>query len=277
MTALEKGEPPAVIALLSDKSLAEGEELVRTWEKMPPGSVFRDCDQCPEMVVVPSGRFRMGDMNGDGQSDELPVHGVTIAYPFAVGKYEVTFAEWDACVADGGCTNRPDDQGTGRGSRPVLILSWLDTQEYVRWLSRVTGKSYRLLSEAEWEYVARAGSTTKYHWGDYLGTNKANCHLCGSQWDNTITAPVGSFEPNAFGLFDTAGNLFEWVEDCWNDSYRGAPADGSTWTSGDCSERVLRGGAWAVGKFNVRSSDRLSQSVGKAAGWYGFRVARTLF
>ena len=179
-TALEKGGSPAVIALLAGKTWAEGEEMIRTWqEKRTPGYVFHDCDQCPEMVVVPEGRFRMGDLAGDGGSDEKPVHDVTIASSFAVGKYEVTFAEWDACVAGGGCTHWPADEGWGRGTRPVLNVSWDDTQAYVRWLSRETGKPYRLLSEAEWEYVARAGSTTKYQWGDDVGTNKANCDGCG--------------------------------------------------------------------------------------------------
>ena len=150
--ALEQGEPPAVIALLAGKTFEEAEEVVRALrEGRFPGSIFRDCDQCPEMVVVPPGRFRMGDLNGDGRNDERPVHDVTIAYPFAGGKYAVTFAEWDACVAAGGCTHQPDDESAGRGSRPVINVSWKDAQEYVRWLARKTGKPYRLLSEAEWE------------------------------------------------------------------------------------------------------------------------------
>ena len=212
--AAQEGEPPAVIALPADRTFAEGKERVRTLRESPPGSTFRDCDQCPEMVVIPEGRFRMGDLNGVGDDDEKPVHDVTIASPFAVGKYEVTFAEWDACVAGGGCTHRPADRGWGRGTRPVIDVSWDDTQAYVRWLSRATGKPYRLLSEAEWEYVARAGSTTKYQLGDDVGTNKANCVGCGSQWDAKSTAPVGSFAANAFGLFDTTGNVQEWVADC---------------------------------------------------------------
>ena len=232
-SALKKGEPPAIVALLAGKTFVEGEELVREWQaRSQPGVIFRDCDQCPQMVVVPAGRFRMGDVSGAGASDEKPVHDVILAAPFAVGKYEVTFAEWDACVAAGGCKHRPEDEGWGRGSRPVIDVSWEDTQQYVGWLSRETGKPYRLLSEAEWEYVARAGTTTKYPWGDDIGTNRANCAGCGSQWDNKMTAPVESFEANAFGLFDTAGNVWEWVEDCWNGSYRGAPNDGSAWTSG---------------------------------------------
>ena len=277
--AFEKGEPPAVIALLAGKTLAEGdelEELVQALRARQPGRIFRDCDQCPEMVVVPAGRFRMGDLSGGGNSDERPVHDVTIAAPFAVGRYEVTLAEWDACVAAGGCTHRPDDEGWGLGTRPAINVSWDDAQEYVRWLSRETGKSYRLLSEAEWEYVARAGSATKYPWGDDVGTNKANCDGCGSQWDNKRTAPVGSFKPNAFGLFDTAGNVWEWVEDCQNDTYSGAPANGSAWTSGNCHSRVLRGGSWYNYPGVIRSAYRIRFDTGNRGNLLGFRVARTL-
>ena len=275
--ALEKGAPPAVIALLAGKTWAEGEKLVQTLREDPLGSVFRDCGQCPEMVVVPPGRFRMSDLTGAGGSSERPVHDVTIAAPFAVGRYEVTFAEWDACVAGGGCTHRPgDEEGWGRGTRPVIKVSWDDAQEYVRWLSRETDKPYRLLSEAEWEYAARAGSTTKYHWGNDVGTNKANCDGCGSQWDDKRTALVGSFEPNAFGLFDTAGNVWEWVEDCWNGTYSGAPADGSAWTSGNCDARVLRGGSWYYDPRRIRSADRSTSGSGGRGNLFGFRVARTL-
>ena len=241
----------------------------------PAGTTGRECDACPEMVVVPGGRFRMGDLSGDGWSDERPVRDVTVS-PFAAGKYEVTFAEWDACVAGGGCTHRPADEGWGRGTRPVIHVSWDDIQAYVRWLSRETGNPYRLLSEAEWEYVARAGSTTKYHWGNNVGTNKANCDGCGSQWDDKSTAPVGSFEPNAFGLFDTAGNVYEWVADCWHDSYQGAPNDGSVWAGGNCDRRVWRGGSWSDLPGGSRSAFRSGVDSRNRSGVNGFRVARTL-
>ena len=278
-TAFEKREQPAVIALLAGRTLGEGvepEELVRTLLKRKPGEIFRDCEQCPEMVVVPGGRFRIGDLSGDSLSGGKPVHEVTIAEPFAVGRYEVTLAEWDACVVAGGCAYRPGDLGWGRGSRPVITVSWDDAQEYVRWLSRETGKTYRLLSEAEWEYAARAGSTTKYPWGDNLGNNKAHCRACGSQWDVKRTAPVGSFKPNAFGLFDTVGNVWEWVADCENDSYEGAPADGSAWMSGACKKRVLRGGSWNYNPRIIRSAIRFGDDSGLRFIIYGFRVARTL-
>ena len=280
--------------LPAGKTWAEGEQLAQTLREHPPGTVFRDCPECPEMVVVPPGRFRMGDLNGRGAIDESPVHDVTIACPFAVGKYEVTFAEWDACVAAGGCTHRPYYWRWGRDARPVRDVSWKDTQEYVAWLSRETGKSYRLLSEAEWEYVARAETTTEYWWGNEADHNYANYgkderdvnyetdvidlrQAAGKdRWLGT--APVGSFEPNAFGLFDTAGNVSEWVEDCDHDSYAGAPNDGSAWTSGACENRVWRGGSWQSSPRYLRSATRdgiMSGFPGNDDN-IGFRIARTL-
>ena len=190
------------------------------------GQTFRDAlrsgGEGSEMVVVPAGAFRMGCVSGQGcAGDEYPVHRVTISAPFAVGVREVTFAEWDARVVVGGCEgHRPDDEGWGR--RPVVNVSWKDAQAYVAWLTRESGTPYRLLSEAEWEYVARAGSETAYSWGEGIGRNRANCDGCGSRWDNEQTAPVGSFQANAFGLYDMHGNVWERVEDCWNDSYAGA-------------------------------------------------------
>ena len=272
VTALEKGEPPAVIALVAGKTWSEGEDLGRILQ----GSLFRECAQCPEMVVVPANRFRMA-------VGYRGAHDVTIASPFTVGKYEVTFAEWDACVADGGCTHRPNDKGWGRGTRPVITVSWEDAQEYVRWLTRETGKTYRLLSEAEWEYVARAGTTTEYWWGNEADHTHANygkdecCDGVAVGKDRWVkTAPVGSFEPNAFGLFDTAGNVFEWVEDCWNESTQEAPTDGTAWTNGDCSKRVQRGGSWYTDMRFLPAAIRGSKGTGKRSSHVGFRVARTL-
>ena len=191
---------------------------------------------------MPSVSFMMGSHIGDGFNDERPRHRVRIDYRIAVGVYEVTFAEWDACANAGGCGGYvPDDRGWGRGNRPVINVSWDDAQSYVRWLSRRTDKTYRLLSEAEWEYVARAGTTTQYHWGDEIGHNRANCDGCGSRWDDEKTAPAGSFSANKWGLQDVHGNVWEWVEDCWNVSYAGAPADGSAWGAGCLREsRVAR-------------------------------------
>ena len=242
------------------------------------GTVFRDCPNCPEMVVVPAGNFMMGSSPSEERraDDEGPVHRVAFASPFAVGVHEVTFAEWDACVSAGGCGGyRPDDVGWGRGSRPVVNVSWDDAQSYVGWLSRSTGEDYRLLSESEWEYVARAGTSTRYWWGNDIGRGRANCGGCGSRWDDKSTAPVGSFAANAFGLHDVHGNVWEWTGDCWNESYDGAPGDGSAWKGGDCSRRVIRGGSWDSLPRNFRSASRNRGGTGFWVFGGGFRVART--
>lgn len=256
-------------------------------EGFQPGRVFRDCDGCPEMVVVPAGSFTMGSpATEEGRSeDEGPQREVTIGNAFAVGKHEVTFAEWEACVAGGGCTSNrsPSDQGWGKGTRPVINVSWHDAHEYVLWLSVKTGKTYRLLSEAEWEYAARAGTTTAYPWGtaashDFANYGKDEC--CGGlaqgldQWVNS--APVGSFPANRFGLHDMHGNVWEWVEDCWNEGYSGAPADGLARTAAECGRRVVRGGSWFNLPRAMRSADRSNFGTGERTDYFGFRLARTL-
>ncbi len=244
-----------------------------------PGEVFQDCATCPELVVVPAGSYLMGSPSHeeDRNANEGPVHRVTITEPFAVGVYEVTFAEWDACVAAGGCNGyRPDDGGWGRGRRPVINVSWEDARGYVRWLSEQTGQEYRLLSEAEWEYVARVGTTTKYHWGDTIGRNRANCDGCGSQWDDEKTAPVGSFRSNGFGLYDVHGNVWEWVQDCWGKNYTGAPTNGKAWETGECRRRVLRGGSWYHYPSSLRSASRIRFTSGYRNNYDGFRIARSL-
>jgi len=227
------------------------------------GRVFRDCPDCPEMVVLPAGATRLAS----GLD-------VTIAAPFAVGKFEVTFAQWDACVAQGGCSHRPDDRGWGRGRQPVMNVNWDDAQQYVAWLSRTTGKTYRLLSEAEWEYAAQAGSGREQV--AQAGANQANCDGCGSRWDNKQTAPVGSFAANAFGLHDMLGNVWEWTADCWNESHARAASDGSARITGDCSRRVLRGGSWSVNPGDARSAYRVRVTTDGRNVNLGFRVARTL-
>ena len=229
---------------------------------------FRDCHDCPELVVVPAGRFMRGSPL---------VQEVTIAEPFAVGVYEVTFDEWDACRRGRGCSHNPNDLGRGRGRRPVTDVSWGDAQEYARWLSRETGKQYRLLSESEWEYVARAGTATLYWWGDSIGSNRASCDGCGSRWDDEQAAPVGSFPANPFGLHDVHGNVWEWVEDCWHSGYVGAPSNGNAWTSGgDCGRRVVRGGSFYHLPENLHSSFRSRRTSSIRHFSLGFRVARTL-
>ena len=249
------------------------------------GERFRDCPECPELMVVPAGTFRMGSPpHEEGRdSDEGPVHEVRIGEPFAVGVYEVTFSEWEACVNGGECGgHRPSDRGWGRGNRPVINVSWTDAQSYVSWLSRTTGQTYRLLSESEWEYVARAGTTTPFHFGSTISTDQANYdgnYTYGSGRKGRYrrkTVPVGSFAANRFGLYDVHGNAWEWVEDCWNASYHGAPRDGSDRERGGCSKRVLRGGSWYDASRGLRSADRSRYSAGYRGSNLGFRIARTL-
>jgi formylglycine-generating enzyme required for sulfatase activity len=243
------------------------------------GKPFRDCPECPEMVVVPTGRFVMGSpgTEHDRDNDEGPRHQVTISRSIAVGKYEITFEQWDACVAGGGCGGyRPPDRGWDRGRQPVINVSWEDAKAYVAWLREKTGKPYRLLSEAEWEYAARAGSTTRYWWGDDIGWDNANCRGCGSPWDGKRTAPAGRFRPNGFRLYDMAGNVWEWVEDCWNGSYEGAPTDGSAWMEGNCDLRVLRGGSWGNIPGGLRSAIRGWNYSDRRDNDIGFRVVGTM-
>jgi len=255
---------------------------------------FKDLDVGPEMVVVPAGSFLMGspDTEQGRGKDESPQHRVTLAKPFAVGRFAVTFDEWDACVSAGGGTGyQPKDEGWGRGRRPVINVSWDDAKAYVDWLGRKTGKPYRLLSEAEWEYIARAGSTTPFWWGDSISTDQANysgnyAHTksTGSGLSDPSagkptkrTLAVNSFEPNPWGLYQIHGNVWEWTEDCWHDSYAEAPRDGSAWTSGDCSGRVLRGGSWINGSRSLRSAVRLWGTSNTRSSGMGFRIGKTLF
>ena len=236
-----------------------------------------------EMVVIPAGSFRMGCVSGvDCERDELPVHEVTIPRAFAVSKHEVTFEQWYACVSAGGCPHhqeiedwRPEETEDWSGSRPVINVSWEDAQAYVRWLSSETGAEYRLLSESEWEYAARAGMSTMAGWGSELVSVRVDCRACRRR------LPVGSRSPNAWGLYDMHGNVEEWVQDCWNGGYSGAPSDGSAWQSGDCSRRVSRGGSffvtrsWAYDRPS-RSADRFLPGPSYRGTDVGFRVARTL-
>ena len=248
------------------------------------GDMFRDCKECPEMVVVLAGSFMMGSPDTeDGRfDDEGPRHRVTIGTRIAVGVHEVTFAEWDACALAGGCADHwPGDEGWGRETHPVINMNWNDAQAYLAWLSAETREDYRLLTEAEWEYVARAGTTTAWYWGE---SESGQCRYgngsdlfvdCADGYE--FTAPVGSFQPNPFGLYDVLGNAWEWTEDCWNDDYSGAPVNGSAWESGDCSRRVMRGGGFRLsGPELLRSAIRVGETAGNRGDNNGFRVARTM-
>jgi formylglycine-generating enzyme required for sulfatase activity len=223
------------------------------------------------MVIVPAGSFDMGS-NADYEN---PVHRVSFARQFAIGRHEVTFDEWDRCVDDQGCKPQPDDRGWGRGDHPVINVTWDEAKAFTAWLSQKSGQTYRLPSEAEWEYAARAGTTTAYWWGRDVGSRQANCRECNTG-SGQQTSPVGSYKPNAFGLYDTVGNAAEWVEDCWNDNYRGAPKDGSAWTAGACRLRVLRGGAYDSQAKSVRSTARFRYDSDVRYPANGFRVVREL-
>ena len=290
------------------------------------GQSFRDCSDCPEMVVVPAGSFIMGSSDADTARDmesvpseersfarismaqEHPDHPVTTSKAFALGKYPVTRAQFAAFVRDighvtanQGCTvslnhyyaNPPGAGWQSPGfsqtdQDPVVCVSWGDAQAYVAWLNAnlrkqktkiVTAESdgpYRLPSEAEWEYAARAGSRQARWWGDAIGSGNAVCDGCGSKWDNKQPSPVGSFLPNPFGLYDVLGNVWQWTEDCWNQTYQGAPADGSAWMTGSCTRHVARGGDWSNRPWVLRSADRTRFDFDKRANYVGFRVAKTL-
>ena len=281
----------AITKLMTPAQIAEAQKLSRElWKKyvapfqgtaladdpLRPGDTFKDCDGCPEMVVIPPGQFRMGDLSGDGprvttpgfgkvsgNNDEKPIHDVHIDYSFAVGKFEVTQAEWRHVMGT--------DLSFYPGEfDPAENVSWLDAQKFIGKLTSRTGHQYRLLSEAEWEYAARAGTTTKYHWGNVFNASKA-----ANNRERTET--VGSYAPNAFGLHDMHSNVWEWVEDCWHDDYAGAPSDGSAWISGgNCSRRVLRGGSWGNLPRGLRAASRTKFGIGQGRYYDGFRVARTL-
>ncbi|MBA4337370.1 MAG: hypothetical protein C0421_00815 [Hyphomonas sp.] len=255
---------------------------------MLPGSTFQDCSSCPAMVVLPSGNFVMGSPSTESgrSSDEGPQRTVIIGYRLAVGKFEVTWSEWEACISDGGCRGYTPDNlpGWGKGKHPIVRVGWIDAKSYVSWLSKKTGQPYRLLSEAEWEYAARASSSTPFHTGSTISTNLANYNgsytygAGATGVRRAMTMPVGSFPANGFGLHDMHGNVKEWVEDCRTESYENVPSDGSAWTMEGCADRVLRGGSYADEPKDLRSANRdRTNSLSSDRRFYiGFRVAKTL-
>ncbi len=233
----------------------------------------------PEMVQITGGSFKMGCNSKICEDDETPPHSVTIA-PFYIGKYEVTFAQWDACVKAKGCFYQPDDNGWGRGKHPVINVSWYDTQEFIKWLRTMTGKDYRLPTEAEWEYATRIKTKTTYPWGNTIGDNHANCDGCGSSWDNKSTAPVGSFSAY-YGLYDMQGNVWEWVQDCYHKNYDNALMNSAAWdtkcdknSTGEISA-VLRGGSWSSSPNTLRSTHRFFNHLDRRPSTYGFRIAKS--
>ena len=260
-------------------------EAERQRGERQPGARLRDCETCPQLVVVPAGSFMMGSPDSEwGRfQNEGPPRQATIPEPFAVGVYEVTFEEWDACVNGGGCNGyQPGGEGWGRGGRPVINVSWDDARAYVNWLSQRTGKGYRLLSESEWEYVARAGTTEPFHTGATISADQANydsSYTYGSGQKGRYrgrTVQVGTFSPNAFGLHEVHGNVWEWTQDCWNEDYTGAPTDSHAPEIEECEQRVLRGGSWGDVPWLLRSAHRGKNEPGVRGPNIGFRVGRTL-
>ena len=266
--------------------LAEGEMRLAELERKRQEAEVKARQFAGEMVSIPGGTFHMGDSRGVGEDDERPVLSVTVP-TFRIGKYEVTFTQWDACVADGGCERyRPKDEGWGRGNRPAINISWDNAKSFIDWLNAKTGGNFRLPTEAEWEYAARAGSTTMYHFGDDESQlcRYANHADSSTDYDwrnkdcsdgiDKRTADVGRYQPNKFGLYDMHGNAWEWVEDCWKDNHISSPTDGRAWASGDCSQRVIRGGSWASAPWALRSANRYGDARSYRLDDQGFRVAQ---
>ena len=229
--------------------------------------VFRDCEQCPEMVILPGGTFMMGS---NEHPTEKPVHQVVIS-AFALGRFPVTVGQWKQCVAAKRCNYRP----TGDDDMPVSNVSWDDAQQYVAWLSTVAQKEYRLPREAEWEYAARAETTTRYWWGNQLTVGMANCKGCGEPYDPNKPMKIGSLAPNPFGLYDMSGGIAQWVSDCWHENYQGAPRTSLSWDMPNCRERVLRGGSWKNDPNYVRPASRDRYDTDVRYFTHGLRVARS--
>jgi formylglycine-generating enzyme required for sulfatase activity len=266
--------PPGIVPVISAMSpgaasrAAEGGAL-----QAEPGRSLIDCVTCPQMVVVPAGTLTMGSpVAEEGRNkDEGPRHSVTFSAPFAIARSEVTFDQWNACVAAAGCKTRPGDQGWGQGDRPVVDVSWLDAMAYAEWLSQSTGQRYFLPTESEWEYAARAGTDTPWSTGDAIVTDDAN--MLGAFGR---TAPVAGFPPNAFGLYDMHGNVAEWVQDCHDMGYFGTPPTGAAAWKPDCPLRVQRGGSWADEPAQLRSAARKGVAAWSRSPTVGFRVTRAL-
>jgi formylglycine-generating enzyme required for sulfatase activity len=259
----------------------------KTAKHAAPGAskplVIKDCSDCPEMVAVPAGEFMMGSPTTEPHRGAEAQHTVTILRAFAVSRFEITFGEWDACVKDGGCDGYRPEAPWGRGRMPVVNVNFRNAVAYTAWLSRKTGKRYRLLSEAEWEWAARGGSTAPFAFGPTLSAKDANFDASEKTELNPKgpargkAVAVGSFKANAFGLYDMHGNVWEWTQDCWNDEYGPSPPrDGRPALTGDCNGRVLRGGSWEDGASDLRAAARVANAVGDRSWSDGIRVAREL-
>lgn len=274
-TAVKPAAKPDLAAMPDEAAKTEVAALdIGSPEKIKELSEFTECATCPVMVALPEGRFRMG--SGDGASTERPVRDVTFEQPFAIGKYEVTVAQWKACATAGACRDVGDPE-PGDDMRPMQNVSWPEAKAFAAWLGKSTGQSYRLPTEAEWEYAARGGASTTFWWGDAYEDGRVNCSECGGEWDRKRPSAIGAFEANPFGLHDMHGGVSEWVSDCWVAHYRGAPSDGGARSaSGVCPQRVLRGGSWRSKLQDVTSSSRFNYDAQVRYYTNGFRVARDL-
>jgi formylglycine-generating enzyme required for sulfatase activity len=241
----------------------------------PAGSVatMKDCDACPVMVALSPRPFTMGSNNSD--PSERPAHKVALHAPFAIGKYEVTVGQWRQCVKGSVCPAMPS-LGNVPDNLPMRDVSWDEAQLYLKWLSTVSGKPYRLPTEAEWEYAARGGTATRYWWGNEMKGGNSSCDGCGEPWNAERPPPAGSFAANPFGLNDMNGSVWEWVQDCWHSTYKGAPEDGSAWVGGVCQARVIRGGSWRENGSYMLSTTRFKYDASVRQSQNGFRVARSL-
>jgi formylglycine-generating enzyme required for sulfatase activity len=270
---------PAPSAPPVEKSTAASTPAPATAPRLPvkssasPTGEIKDCATCPALIALSAGTFAMGSNSDDPA--ERPVHRVTIGQPFAIGKYEVTIEQWNAC-ADASVCPRLETEANASKSAPARNLSWDDAQVYVKWLTKTTGKTYRLPTEAEWEYAARGGTTTTYWWGNEMRKGYADCKDCGEPWRKDGPVNVGSFAANPFGLFDMNGSVWEWVGDCWHSSYKGAPPDGRMWDEPGCPVRVIRGGSWPDGAAYMQSSTRFKYSASVRQSQNGLRVARDM-
>jgi len=240
---------------------------------VPVAGESKDCAACPVMITLPAGSFTMGSNSGD--ISERPPHRVTIGAPFAIGKYAVTVEQWNACVAANACPKLSSENGPDKNV-PARDLSWDDVQQYIKWLGKVTGKPYRLPTEAEWEYAARGGTATPYWWGEQMRKGNTNCKGCGDPWHEEKPENVGTFAANPYGLYDMGGNVWQWVSDCWHSSYKDAPADGHAWDANGCDMRVIRGGSWREGADYMLVSTRFKYSESVRQSQNGFRVAKDL-
>ena len=238
-----------------------------------------------DMVAINPGQGRLGSPETQARRArfENPMRETSIDYAFEVSKYEITFADWDKCLADGGCGGyQPADGGWGRGQRPVINISYDDAQNYIKWINRKTGLNYRLLSEAEWEYVARAGRPAPFGNGEHISAKYANFDGKKPYGTDEVgpyhrkTQPVGKYEANAFGVHDMHGNVYEWVEDCWNENHSGADGTGQARRDGDCKYRVMKGGSWVTHGYQMRAAARVRYVTDYRYDDYGFRLARTL-